>query len=173
MEIRYLSERDSLYEVSSVYERSWKHAYKGIIPQAWLDAIPAGRWADGCLRDKMNNLVAIEDGRIIGVAGFCAARWKGYSEYGELVSLYLLPEYTGRGYGRDMLRYAVKELYSLGFRRVMLWALEENVRAGKFYEKYGFMPTEEYMADSFAGREVRERLYILEDVRTFLRDVEA
>ena len=37
MEIRFLSSKDSLPDISNIYESSWKYAYKGIIPQAYLD----------------------------------------------------------------------------------------------------------------------------------------
>ena len=42
MEIRYHSESDDRKEISRIYEESWKYAYRGIIPQEYLDAIPEG-----------------------------------------------------------------------------------------------------------------------------------
>ena len=44
MEIRLLRDSDGRVAVSRIYEESWKFAYKGIVPQAYLDSIPAGRW---------------------------------------------------------------------------------------------------------------------------------
>ena len=69
----------------------------------------------------------------------------------------------GKGYGSALLECALDELGRLGFRQVLLWVLEDNMRARAFYEKCGFTPTEEYMTESFAGRELREQLYILRD----------
>ena len=50
MEIRPLRETDSRLEVRRIYEESWKSAYRGIVPQAYLDGIPAGadRWCSRC-----------------------------------------------------------------------------------------------------------------------------
>ena len=45
MEIRPLRNTDDRFAVSRIYEESWKFAYKGMVPQAYLDSIPAGRWA--------------------------------------------------------------------------------------------------------------------------------
>lgn len=45
MEIRPLRETDSRLEVSRIYEESWKFAYQGVVPQSYLDGIPAGRGA--------------------------------------------------------------------------------------------------------------------------------
>ena len=44
MEIRYITPADSRQEISKVYEESWKFAYKGIIPQDYLEGIPEGQW---------------------------------------------------------------------------------------------------------------------------------
>lgn len=44
MEIRFITPVDSRQEISRVYEESWKFAYKGIIPQDYLDGIPKGQW---------------------------------------------------------------------------------------------------------------------------------
>ncbi|MDE7193312.1 MAG: hypothetical protein K2O14_05010 [Oscillospiraceae bacterium] len=45
MTIRPISEYDDPFALSLVYEESRKHAYKGIIPQNYLDSIPHGRCA--------------------------------------------------------------------------------------------------------------------------------
>ena len=45
MEIRLINEQDDCFAISNVYEESWKSAYKGIIPQTYLDSIPKGHWA--------------------------------------------------------------------------------------------------------------------------------
>ena len=39
MEIRYIDKNDDPFEISDIYEQSWKYAYKGIIPQEYLDSI--------------------------------------------------------------------------------------------------------------------------------------
>lgn len=33
MEIRYINDKDDRIAISDIYEESWKHTYKGIIPQ--------------------------------------------------------------------------------------------------------------------------------------------
>lgn len=43
-EIRKLRHSDDLFAVSRVYEESWKAAYKGLLPQEYLDHLPAGKW---------------------------------------------------------------------------------------------------------------------------------
>ena len=38
-----------------------------------------------------------------------------------------------------MMNYAVDMLKSKGYSEIILWTLEENNRAKRFYEKYGFI----------------------------------
>lgn len=161
MEIRFLSERDSLLDVSAVYEQSWKHAYKGIIPQSYLDNIPAGRWAQSLDIPGRYNLLALENDRIIGTSSYCKSRWEKFHNYGEIVSIYFLPEYTRKGCGSALLGRAVEELKKLGFSKILLWVLEDNAPAKSFYEKNGFTPADEYMSNIFDGKELREQLYVL------------
>ena len=162
MEIRFLSEHDSLLDVSAVYEQSWKHAYKGIIPQSYLNSIPAGQWAESLDVPGRYNLLALENDRIIGASSYCKSRWENFQGFGEIVSIYFLPEYMRKGCGSALLGRAVEELRMLGFSKILLWVLEDNAPAKSFYEKNGFTPTNEYMSDIFAGKKLREQLYVLE-----------
>lgn len=43
MEIRYITLEDNAFEISAIYEKSWRCAYRNIIPQDFLDSIPAGK----------------------------------------------------------------------------------------------------------------------------------
>ena len=162
MEIRRITEKDDLAAVSNIYEQSWRYAYKGIIPQAYLDSIPHGRWISGINMNGRTDIGAFEDGRIVGTASFGALRWEKFSDWGEIVSVYLLPEYMGRGVGSAFMERCTAELRALGCSRILLWVLEENVRARRFYEKQGFTATGEYMDDNIGGRDLREIMYVLE-----------
>ena len=161
MEIRYVSSEDNPMEISSVYENSWKYAYRGIIPQDYLDSIPSGHWSKSINKSGMNNIVVIENGLIIGTASFCKSRWEKYSDYGEIVSIYFLPEYIGKGYGKYLLKKCIEELETKGFCNILLWVLEENHRAREFYEKNGFCLCKEIMNDNIGGKEIKEVMYKL------------
>lgn len=161
MEIRFITKDDDPLEISNIYERSWKSAYKGIIPQEYLDSIPSGRWVNGIGKAGINHLILIEKEKTIGAASFCKSRWEKYGDYGEVVSLYFLPDYMGKGYGGLLLSRCVEELKQRGFHKVLLWVLEENHRARKFYKKNGFVCSGVNMEDKLGGKELREVLYFL------------
>lgn len=161
MEIRYVNKNDDPLEISNIYESSWKYAYKGIIPKDYLNSIPTGQWANSINKLGLNTLVLTEHERIIGTASFCKSRWEKYSDFGEVVSIYFLPDYIGKGYGSLLLKKCMEELKQRGFDKVLLWVLEDNHRARKFYEKFGFVYSEVFMDDNIGGKDVREVLYLL------------
>lgn len=85
LEIRYIAKSDDRLAVSKVYEESWKYAYKGIVPNDYLDHIPEGQWASRIELADRKNLVMVKDGIIIGTSGFGKSRmaemngfWRNY-----------------------------------------------------------------------------------------------
>lgn len=160
--IRQLTEKDDPLQISNIYEQSWKHAYKGIIPQQFLDSIPSGRWVKSLDTPGRTHFAAELDGKLIGTASICPSRWEKHKDCGEIVSIYFLPEYIGKGFGGALFDRCVSELTKQGFERVILWVLEENLAARRFYERNGFVCTGEYREDSIGGKPLREVLYALE-----------
>lgn len=164
MAIRHLSEYDDSFALSLVYEESWKHAYKGIIPQDYLDGIPRGRWAEMAKAEGYHSLVLTDGGRIVGTSCCCRSRLPEMNDWGEIVSIYLLPEYMGKGYGRALMTAVINLLKEMAFEHIFLWVLEENHNARGFYEKMGFEPSGRYHNDNIGGKALREMQYCLTDI---------
>ena len=162
MEIRQITENDEFAPIREIYERSWKYAYRDIIPMDYMNSVPKERWGGNITRNGRTEIGAFEGGKIVGTASFGASRWEKFRDYGEIVTIYLLPEHIGRGAGSALMERCISELKEQGYRKVLLWVLEENARARRFYEKHGFVLTEEYMDDNIGGRDVREVMYVRE-----------
>lgn len=160
MEIRTLAQEDDRRAVSRVYEQSWRHAYAGIVPEDYLDAIPCGRWADVLDTPGRHSLLCIVEGEIVGTSSFSASRYEQFGDAGEVISLYVLPEYAGKGYGTALLRAALAGLQGLGFDEAFLWVLEDNAGARRFYERFGLTCTEDYLGTTIGGRDLREVRYV-------------
>lgn len=163
LEIRRLHASDDRLAVSGIYEASWKYAYRDILPREYLESIPAGRWVSGLDFSDRIHLVMLDGGRYIGAACCCASRFPEFTGWGEIVSLYLLPEYMGRGYGRPLLEAAVAALCARGYEKVFLWVLEENRRARGLYERAGFRYGGISREDVIGGRALRELAYCRAD----------
>lgn len=160
MIIRKITQIDSREEISNIYEQSWKYAYKDIIPQDFLDSIPVGQWCRAFDNPERYTLVMLDGDKIIGTSSYCKSRFDNYRDWGEIISIYFLPEYMGKGYGKSLLEQAVAELKNMGFKTIFLRVLEDNHRARRFYEKCGFKNSGEYYDDNIGGKQLRELQYV-------------
>lgn len=160
MEIRPLTPEDDCAAVSRVYEESWKSAYRGIIPQEYLDGIQAESWSGAIDAPGRRSLIMLDSGKIAGTSCYCPSRLEQMKDWGEIVSIYLLPEYCGNGYGAALMRRAIEELENMGFCKIFLWVLEKNFPARGFYEKFGFKCSGKYHDDCIGGKVLREVQYI-------------
>lgn len=160
IEIRYIKPTDSRIAISKIYEESWKYAYNGIIPQDYLDSIPEGQWVSNLDNPSRKTLICIDDDCFIGTSSFGKSRFEKFSDWGEIISIYLLPDYLGKGYGKILLQAAISELEKMGYKNIFLWVLRENIRARCFYERFGFSRTDDYLDDNIGGKELQEIRYI-------------
>ena len=72
---------------------------------------------------------------------FCAARdcgRKPYLGYAMISDLYVLPEYQQRGNGKKLLSHTLRKLRADGYLNTMLETADDNTKARRFYEKFGF-----------------------------------
>lgn len=161
-EIRPVLNTDDWLAISNVYEQSWKYAYRGIIPDTWLARIPSGQWANGLKAPDRLSLVLLEDGKICGSSSYSHARMEEMKGYGEIISIYLLPEMLHKGYGYQLMQAVISELSDMGYQKVYLWVLEENKHARRFYERFGFVQNDRRQTDMYDGKEVAELMYVYE-----------
>lgn len=98
--------------------------------------------------------------RILGFVSLSPSRDDDHDPgtVGEIQALYLAPEAWGRGAGRRLLAAGVEQLRRGGFRAATLWALRENRRARRFYEREGWVEdhtTKRHDWGSFVATDVR------------------
>ena len=164
MEIRKAT-IDDVKDISRIHALSWKSAYKGIIPQTYLDDLKEDFWVSAFetwLNDNvLTAQVMMEKGSIIGCVAYGKARDKSLFSWGEIVSIYLLPEYFGKGYGNKLLERALLDLKQSGFQNIYLWVLKQNQRARYFYEKNNWRCNEDdECICEIAGKQLTEIRYI-------------
>lgn len=105
-------------------------------------------------------MACVENGDIIGTSSFCKSRFALYPDSGEVISIYFLPEFMGKGYGYKLMEAVMGELKKQGFTEVFLWVLEANNIARRFYEKYGFKCSYDYLDDNIGGKNLRGVRYV-------------
>lgn len=160
MELRQINATDNFEEIGGIYVKSWRAAYAGIVPDAYLASLTADGWADALAKGTYASFVLVEEGRYIGVSSISPARDEHLRGWGELASIYLLPEYVGAGCGKLLFDHSVRALRQAGFTKLYLWVLEENLRARRFYEKQGFSPSDETGSIDIGGKMLAELRYI-------------
>ena len=143
-----------LLSIGHVYCAAWKAAYRGIVPDDFLDRLTDENCAPRSLH-SCGSLVCEENGKIIGVAAFGAHRDRTDARSGELYSIYVLPEYWRMGAGRALFEVVCSQLRAEGYEFLFLWALTENRRAIRFYERMG-MAAVDSRTITIGGRELSE-----------------
>lgn len=131
--------------LAALHVATWRAAYRGIMPDALLDGLSVetfeGHWAGHLARATRTNLVCDDEGRVIGFAAFGPARDLDVAagRVGELYGIYVHPEHWDRRAGWMLWGAADDSLREQGYDGVVLWVLEENARARRFYERVGFV----------------------------------
>ena len=129
--------------VGEVHVRAWQAAYRGVMPDDYLDGLRAedraDMWRRGVDEGWPGQRDVIEaDGRVAGFAAYGPERAGDESARGELYAINLDPEFWRQGLGRQLIRHVTAELTSLGFTRAVLWVEATNDRARRFYEVEGW-----------------------------------
>ena len=133
---------DDAAGTARVHALSWKSAYRGIVPDEFLDAIDVEEWAERHRRNMAEDpedfvpLVAEMDGEIVGWALGGPSRDPTLDYAAELFTLYLLPDYTRQGIGRRLVEAEAEALVSLGFESMVLWSWRTTGRHGDFTRRW-------------------------------------
>lgn len=156
--IRPMAADDDFAAVARIYVESWQHAYRGLVPQRYLDKLSPEAWSSLLRADPAASLLALEGERIIGTAYITYARDEAREGCGELVALYLLPDSMGKGYGKALWAAAADRCREQGLNGLCLWVLAGNTRACRFYRAMGMEATGRTRTEAIGG----ERLPLTE-----------
>jgi GNAT superfamily N-acetyltransferase len=151
-------------DVAGVHVRAWQAGYRGLLPDAYLDGLRpedrATRYTFGDADSRApSTIVALEDDVIVGFATVGACDEPEGANVGALLALYVDPVVWRRGVGTFLMASARKELAARGFSEAILWLLEGNERARRFYIGDGWAPEGRERAADIWGIRVDERSY--------------
>lgn len=137
---------DDQEAIAAVRVATWRSAYEGIVPAAYLAAMdPVAQGARR--RDRFGTrpgtdyeYVAARRGRIVGFVhvGRYRDEDRPCPDAGEVYALYVLPDSQGTGAGGLLLDAAVAHLRDRRMTPVLLWVLRDNAPSRRFYERCGF-----------------------------------
>lgn len=155
-------------DIARIHADSWRSAYRGLLPQHYLDAMSPFtlrvrwqrrlRWNDSRPAERDSDVWVIElEQRVLGfsvlepvmdddddLAGFA----------GEVSMLYVDPEHTRQGLGHTLLERSLELLAEREYYWVVIWVLALNRPARAFYERAGLRPDGAYRQDRFVNENV-------------------
>lgn len=151
--IRFATSEDAM-AIASVHVASWQEIYKVSIPNHVLTGLSvekrAQEWHE--LIDKGLKILVIEkNNSIVGFASINPSRDADTNPHtcGEISAIYLHPSVWRQGLGKQLCLKALSELENMGFTQVILWVLQVNNQARKFYESLGFINTNKTKKDAY------------------------
>lgn len=107
-------------------------------------------------RETHRLTVAERDGEVVGFTYVGPSETPGQPE---LYAIHVAPELVGTGLGRQLMGGALAELREIGGGRAVLWVLEENERARRFYDRGGWVADGATRVEPIGGEPVPQLRY--------------
>lgn len=167
-------------DLGSVHVRAWQSAYRGMMPDEFLDGLSieerADQWRRGLANDPrprharfvaqldsdtndaVVGFVIVEPPRPDADAGDTADE-AANTDVGEVYAIYVDPDHWGRGVGSDLITAGTHHLGAAGFTTAILWAHPDNRRARDFYVAHGWSDDNQLRHDVIFDLEVPETRY--------------
>jgi len=152
--------------ISRVYALSWKVAYQGIVPQRYLDELQNDFWVAAFRNWIGNNIFKVkqiyENSILVGGIVYGKSRDEKLPDWGEIVSIYIHPDYFRKGHGQKLLDVALKDMKNDCFQNCYLWVLKDNKTARHFYEKNGFRCSQDVYNLEIMEKKLTDIRYVTE-----------
>lgn len=131
---------EDIEQIVDINIKDWKKGYKGIIDDEILDNLnreeKIEKWREHYRTG--NVIVAEENGEILG---YCKYEdntvYKNTNIDSEIIAIYVDCDKLGNGVGSKLVEYAMADLKNKNKTKMIIWCLEKNKNARKFYEKMG------------------------------------
>ncbi len=152
---------DDINVIAKIYVNSWKYAYRGIVPQEYLDNLSVEKYMKK-LKDisAPGEFVFELEGSVVGLAKVIACRDLDLDNSAEIQTIYFLPEYIGKGYGSTLLSWLREYASAEGYKNIIVWVLSANIRARRAYEKAGYK-SDLVKINNIGGENLQETRYLL------------
>jgi len=150
-------------DIVKINIKTWKIAYKGIVPQAHLDSLSINdklpRWTKRIknLKENKNEIFVAEISNINGkeLIGFSLGGPSHFEDFkidGDLHAIYVLPKYWKQGIGTLLFNAIIKSFLNKQYKTMVIWALKKN-SACEFYKNMGGLQ-KFHKTLTYAGKEL-------------------
>ena len=136
--------REDAASMARVHVDSWRSTYAGIVSAEYLAGLSyrnrESLWKQLLTSDRPGTSYFVAETAgddIVGFANGGPEREGDRTYRGELYAIYILEEYQRVGLGRRLVSCVTRRLLANGFNSMLLWVLEDNHPACRFYESLG------------------------------------
>lgn len=140
--------------IATINVLAWQTAYRGLLPDSYLDrlTIPdrVPDWGRRIASPGEGTRILVLEDPAAAIVSYCIAGPYRHSTIatgpelpalaGEIFAVYAHPDHWDTGAGRTVFQLGVEHLRESGFVCAVLWMLEGNARAARFYERHGWQP---------------------------------
>jgi len=153
--------------IARAHTASWRTSYRGILPDAVLARIDVDQRAASwrrTLEDRSVLTLVAYDTTHRDIVGLCdAGRSRRDPGAGEVYRMYLEHHARRHGLGREMFEHVTAWLRGQQLRSLVIWVLDNNHHARRFYEAMGGRAGER-VGSTVHGFPVVELAYVWEQL---------
>lgn len=131
--------------IALLHTRSWQQTYRGLLPADYLDG-PVEKEREALWRERMANrppgdllLVAEKAEKLVGFLYALPDPDADPNVDGRILldNIHVRADSRGQGIGERLFREAARRLLTAGQRTLVLYVIEGNVAAARFYARLG------------------------------------
>ena len=156
---------EDIEQIVDINMQDWKQVYKGIIDDSSLENLDKKekieKWKKSY--NKGNLIVFEKDEKVLGYCRYDDNISNKNNEIdSEIIALYVKYDNLGQGIGKKLVEYVKEDLKNKNRKKMIIWCLQENINARKFYEKIGgkLIQDEKYFEKD--GKRYKEVGYIFD-----------
>ncbi len=154
--------------IAALHVASWRVAYRGILPDDYLDGSAAAaeadaRWVENFRTVGRDDILMVADGDagLLGLIAVWAGREAGFDTY--IDNLHVRPHLRGQRIGARLLGEATRRMIAAGHRTTCLWLLDGNDQGGHFYRRIGGS-FEDHQTGEMGGHPIGETRVVWRDL---------
>lgn len=150
---------DDAAAIAEAHARTWQAAYEHVFGAERLAKRrpDVALWTRILANERVEVNVAEAEGRIVAFVSVGPSR--DADAEGELYAIYALPEAWGTGAGAALMQVGLDAMRTAGYRDAILYVLDDNPRARRFYEREGWALDGGTKRDEFFDIEIVELRY--------------
>jgi ribosomal protein S18 acetylase RimI-like enzyme len=144
--------------IAEVHARTWRVAYEHVFGAELLAArTPDVALWEGVLARGRSDVHVADDEGVVGFVSTGESR--DVDAAAELYAIYVLPNGWGTGAGTALMRAGLDAMRARFSGEAVLWVLEDNPRARRFYEREGWTVDGARKVEEWLGVPISEVRY--------------